>query len=122
MQTSQGHLWLETIFLSLVCQAQFCSYVLEEVSFYSSNAYSLLFVRIGSTSKLIVLIYVDDLIVTGDNLEEINVLKQSLRRKFASKDLGRLRYFLSIEMATSHRGLFLNQRKYVLDLLKESEF
>ncbi|KAL6200709.1 hypothetical protein ACLB2K_030490 [Fragaria x ananassa] len=61
-------------------------------------------------------------VLRSDNLEEINVLKQSLRRKFAIKDLRRLKYFFDIEMATSHRGLFLNQRKYVLDLLKESEF
>ncbi|KAK9911087.1 hypothetical protein M0R45_035010 [Rubus argutus] len=96
------------------------SSVLEEVGFHRSNADSSLFVRIGSTSKLVVLIYVDDLIVTGDNVEEINILKQSLQRKFAIKDLGPLKYFLGIEMATSHKGLFLNQRKYVLDLLKDA--
>lgn len=66
-----------------------------------------------------VLIYVDDLIITGDNMDEIVSLKQSLHQKFAIKDLGKLNYFLGIEMATSHKGLFLNQRKYVLDLLRE---
>ena len=97
------------------------SSVLGEVGFRRSNDDSSLFVRIGSTSKLVVLIYVDDLIVTGDNVEEINILKNSLRRKFAIKDLGPLKYFLGIEMATSHKGLFLNQRKYVLDLLKDAD-
>ncbi|CAL8162018.1 unnamed protein product [Prunus armeniaca] len=80
------------------------SSVLEVVGFQSSNADSSLFVRSGSVGKLVVLIYVDDLIVT----------------KFSIKDLGVLKYFLGIEMATSHEGLFLNQRNYVLDLLKES--
>ncbi|KAL6220334.1 hypothetical protein ACLB2K_008090 [Fragaria x ananassa] len=51
------------------------SSVLEEVGFRRSNVDSSLFVQIGSTSKLVVFIYVDDLIVTSDNLEEINVLK-----------------------------------------------
>ncbi|XP_062028859.1 uncharacterized mitochondrial protein AtMg00810-like [Rosa rugosa] len=97
------------------------SSVLEEVGFQRSNADSSLFVRIGSTSKLVVLIYVDDLIVTGDNVEEINTLKQSLRNRFALKDLGILKYFLGIEVATSQKGLFLNQRKYVPDLLQDTD-
>lgn len=97
------------------------SSVLEEVGFHISNADSSLFVRIGSAGKLVVLIYVDDLIVTGDNIEEINSLKQALQIKFALKDLGILKYFLGIEMATSHKGLFLNQQKYVLDLLQDAD-
>ena len=68
-----------------------------------------------------VLIYVNDLIITGDNVDELNALKQSLHHKFAIKDLGVLKYFLGIEMATSIKGLFLNQRKYVLDLLDEAK-
>ena len=64
-----------------------------------------------------VLIYAD-LIITGDNMDEIVSLKQSLHQKFAIKDLGKLNYFLGIEMTTSYNGLFLNQRKYV-DLLRE---
>ncbi|XP_068331522.1 uncharacterized protein [Pyrus communis] len=71
--------------------------------------------------KLVVLIYVDDLIVTGDNMSEINALKQYLNNKFAIKDLGTLKYFLGIEMAHSHKGFFLNQRKYVMDLLHEAK-
>ncbi|CAL2265124.1 unnamed protein product [Prunus armeniaca] len=74
----------------------------------------------GSVGKLVVLIYVDDLIVTGENADEINNLKWNLQQKFSIKDLGVLKYFLGIEMATSHKGLFLNQRNYVLDLLNES--
>ncbi|KAM2673816.1 hypothetical protein EV2_015076 [Malus domestica] len=52
-------------------------------------------------------------------MDEIVSLKQSLHQKFAIKDLGKLNYFLGIEKATSHNGLFFNQRKYVLDLLQE---
>ncbi|CAL8119105.1 unnamed protein product [Prunus armeniaca] len=96
------------------------SSVLTSVGFKSSNADSSQFVRTGAMGKLVVLIYVDDLIITGDNADEIFNLKQSLRQRFAIKDLGILKYFLGIEVATSHRGLFLNQRKYVLDLLKEA--
>ncbi|CAN6717067.1 unnamed protein product [Malus baccata var. baccata] len=70
--------------------------------------------------KLVVLIYVDDLIITGDNESEIEALKRSLHCTFSIKDLGRLKYFLGIEMATSHKGLFLSQRKYAVDLLSEA--
>ncbi|KAM2944179.1 hypothetical protein COP2_027257 [Malus domestica] len=96
------------------------SSVLINVGFERSNADSSLFVRSGTAGTLVILVYVDDLIITGDNAEEIKELKHSLQQRFAIKDLGVLRYFLGIEMATSHKGFFLNQRKYVLDLLKEA--
>ncbi|KAM1709738.1 hypothetical protein TB1_000224 [Malus domestica] len=96
------------------------STVLHSIGFKRSNADSSLFVRTRAASKLVVLIYVDDLIITGDNAAEITTLKQSLQQKFAVKDLGVLKYFLGIEMASSYKGLFLNQRKYVMDLLKDA--
>ncbi|KAM2101392.1 hypothetical protein ACFX1Q_028504 [Malus domestica] len=73
----------------------------------------------SSAGKLVVLIYVDDLIVTCDNLTEIQMLKGILHGKFAIKDLGTLKYFLRIEITSSSKGLLLNQRKYILDLLQE---
>ena len=96
--------------------------VLENFGFVHSNhGDSSLFVRTGINGKLVVLIYVDDLIITGDNATVIAALKLSLHQTFAIKDLGRLKYFLGIEMATSSKGLFLHQRKYVMDLLKEEK-
>ncbi|KAM2907145.1 hypothetical protein COP2_046815 [Malus domestica] len=96
------------------------SSVLEVAGFKRSHADSSLFVRNGVQGKLVVLIYVDDLIITGDNMDELEALKRSLHQQFAIKDLGSLKYFLGIEMATSSKSLFLNQRKYVLDLLDEA--
>jgi Reverse transcriptase (RNA-dependent DNA polymerase) len=66
------------------------------------------------------LIYVDDLVVTGSDQNGIDTLKTYLKTKFDIKDLDNLRYFLGIEIARSQKGLFLCQRKYVLDLLKET--
>lgn len=54
-------------------------------------------------------------------MDEITSLKQSLHQRFAIKDLGKLKYFLGIEVATSQKGLFLNQCKYVIDLLQEAD-
>ena len=79
-----------------------------------------MFVRTGKMGRLIVLVYVDDLIITGDSAAEIDALKRSLHATFAIKDLGELRYFLGIEMDQSSSGLFLNQRKYIVDLLNEA--
>ncbi|KAI5354969.1 hypothetical protein L3X38_007864 [Prunus dulcis] len=101
----------------MVCKVEFSS---RGSGFQSSNADSSLFVRSGSTGKVVVLIYVDDLIVTSDSANEINNLKWYLKQKLAIKDLGVLKYFLGIEMATSHKRLFSNQRKYALDFLQES--
>jgi hypothetical protein len=45
---------------------------------------------------IVIVIYVDDLIITGDNDADISYLKKLLKQKFEMKDLGKLRYFLGI--------------------------
>nr|GEZ62428.1 integrase, catalytic core [Tanacetum cinerariifolium] len=65
------------------------------------------------------LVYVDDIIITGNNSSEIEKLKAFLNTKFMIKDLGRLKYFLDIEVINTENGLCMSQRKYCLDLLTE---
>ena len=67
------------------------------------------------------LVYVDDLIITGNNLEAIRKIKSQLKEKFDIKDLGYLKYFLGIGVAFSNKGLLISQRKYTLDLFKETD-
>jgi Reverse transcriptase (RNA-dependent DNA polymerase) len=62
-------------------------------------------------------VYVDDMIITGDDEGEIAQLKAKLGKEFEVKDLGQLRYFLGIERTRGVEGIVLSQRKYVLDLL-----
>jgi hypothetical protein len=95
------------------------SIALESLGFTRSSADSSLFIEIVSDHTLAVLIYVDDLIITGSNEASIAQLKRSLQQQFPIKDLGSLKYFLGIEMAASRKGLFLNQRKYIIDLLQD---
>jgi len=64
-----------------------------------------------------VLVYVDDLLITGDDDKGIPRLKQDLHTAFTIKDLGLARYFLGVEISRSSQGTLLNQRKYVLDIL-----
>ena len=80
-----------------------------------------LFIKHTSGGKTTVLIvYVDDIILTGDDEEEIQKLKKFLATEFEIKDLGSLKYFLGMEIARSRKGIAVSQRKYVLDLLKET--
>uniref|UniRef100_A0A803KSV8 Reverse transcriptase Ty1/copia-type domain-containing protein n=1 Tax=Chenopodium quinoa TaxID=63459 RepID=A0A803KSV8_CHEQI len=66
------------------------------------------------------IIYVDDMIITGNDEEEISDLKRKLFQEFEMKDLGNLKYFLGIEVLRSKQGIFIHQRKYILDLLAET--
>ena len=63
--------------------------------------------------------YVDDIVITGSDITGISSVKSFLHTQFHMKDLGMLKYFLGVEVNRSKRGIFLSQRKYVLDLLIE---
>jgi Reverse transcriptase (RNA-dependent DNA polymerase)/Integrase core domain/gag-polypeptide of LTR copia-type/GAG-pre-integrase domain len=91
-----------------------------KIGFKRSESDASMFTQKTSNGIVVILIYVDDLVITGDNLNGIESLKLQLKREFDIKDLGNLKYFLGIEIARSGKGLFLSQRKYVLDLLNES--
>ena len=67
-----------------------------------------------------VLVYADDLLITGDDEHFITQLKASLHAAFTIKDLGLACYFLAIEIACSSTGTFLNQRKYIMDILTDA--
>lgn len=67
-----------------------------------------------------ILVYVDDMIIVSNHNEESKKFKASLDKNFGIKDLGRLKYFLGIEVAHGHKGLFLNQRKYALGIIEEA--
>ncbi len=68
---------------------------------------------------VVIVIYVDDLIITGDSDEDIFDMKKLLKQKFEMKDLGKLHYFLGIEAIQSPKGIWLLQRQYALNKLFE---
>ncbi|GAU29902.1 hypothetical protein TSUD_379930 [Trifolium subterraneum] len=78
-----------------------------------------LFVKYGSNNKtLIVSLYVDDLICTGNDLSMIHDFKESMKKNFAMTDLGKMKYFLGVEVTQSEDGIFIHQHKYALEILK----
>ena len=66
------------------------------------------------------IVYVDNIILTGDYEEELLKLKSFFSKEFEIKDLKIFKYFLGMEIALSKIGIFVSQHKYVLDLLKKT--
>ena len=66
-------------------------------------------------------IFVEDIVLTRDDLEEIKCLKSYLGKEFKINDLGNLKYFLGIGVARYWEGIFISHRKHVLDLLQKPD-
>ncbi|KAL6327598.1 hypothetical protein AAG906_021889 [Vitis piasezkii] len=85
-----------------------------------SEADHSVFYHHNSSSQCIYLVvYVDDIVITGSDQEGIQRLKQHLFNHFQTKDLGKLKYFLGLEIAQSSSGVVMSQRKYALNILEE---
>ena len=95
--------------------------VIKLQGYIQSQADHTMFYKHSREGKIVVLIvYVDDIILTGDENLELERLKKTLTREFERKDLGPLIYFLGMEFARSKKGIFISQRKCILDLLSET--
>jgi hypothetical protein len=80
---------------------------------YDPNVYTK---KVGS-HLIILVLYVDDLILTGSDSKILNHVKTSLKKKFEMTDLGFLHYFLGLQVLQTNEGIFLSQSKYACDLL-----
>ncbi|GJZ58327.1 ribonuclease H-like domain-containing protein [Tanacetum coccineum] len=98
--------------------AKLTSTLIENGFSQSKSDYSL-YTKSDKGVFLALLVYVDDIIITGNSISEIEKFKVFLKFKFMIKDLGKLKYFLGIEVVDTDKGICLNQKKYVLDLLSE---
>ncbi|RVX19078.1 Structural maintenance of chromosomes protein 1 [Vitis vinifera] len=97
------------------------SSVVQEFGMLRSTAYHSVFYHHNSLGQCIYLVvYVDDIVITDSDQDGIQKLKQHLFTHFQTKDLGKLKYFLGIEIAQSSSGVVLSQRKYALDILEET--
>ncbi|XP_031277430.1 uncharacterized protein LOC116135863 [Pistacia vera] len=88
--------------------------------FRQSQADHSLFTLVTHTSIIIVVVYVDEILVAGNALPQIQFFKNLISTHFKNKDLGSLKFFLGLEVARTFTGIFLNQQKYALDILSDS--
>ncbi|KAJ0434928.1 putative RNA-directed DNA polymerase [Helianthus annuus] len=95
------------------------TFAMKNYEFRQSSSDHTLFLKQRNNLITCLIIYVDDMIITGDDYEEIAKPKKNLFKEFEMKNLGRLKYFLGIEVLRSKLGIFMCQKKYVLDLLAE---
>ncbi|XP_041029051.1 uncharacterized mitochondrial protein AtMg00810-like [Juglans microcarpa x Juglans regia] len=68
----------------------------------------------------IVPVYVDDILVVGNDVSQVSHFKSVISNHFKTKDLGPLKYFIGLEVVRSPSGIFLNQQKYAPDILDDS--
>ena len=80
-----------------------------------------MFISFDQSTTLIVLIYVDDILITGSSHMQVASLITKLNSEFALRDLGRPTYFLSIEVSYHDNYIHLSQTKYIFYLLHRTE-
>ncbi|KAK0573554.1 hypothetical protein LWI29_009785 [Acer saccharum] len=143
----QGHLtedvfmaqppgFVDPAFPSHVCRLQRAIYGLKQAprawynelrqfliqkGFVNSRSDTSLFIFNANGCVIFLLVYVDDIIVTGSDGNLVNEFITSLARRFSIKDLGALSYFLGVEVLPCASGLFLSQKKYVTELLTRTK-
>ena len=98
--------------------AKFSS-TISQHGFSSSSFDTALFLRWSGHGITILLLYVDDMIITGDDMQGIQDLKHFLGRQFEMKDLG-LNYFLGLEVSSSVDGYYLTQAKYTSGMISQA--
>lgn len=92
---------------------------LRAYGFTQSRSDHSFFVYSNKGVRLRILIYVDDLIISGTSPHDIQIFKDYLSTCFHMKDLGPVKYFLGLEVARSATGIYLCQRKYASDIVAE---
>ncbi|GJR46556.1 retrovirus-related pol polyprotein from transposon TNT 1-94 [Tanacetum coccineum] len=79
-----------------------------------------IFYSSSNAGCILLVVYVDDIVITGSDKAGIEKLKSFIGTCFQTKDLGSLKYFLGYEVSRSSKGICLSQRKYCLDLLDDA--
>ena len=96
--------------------AKFSS-TISHLGYTASHYDSALFLHRTDKGTILLFLYVDDMIITGDDLNGIQKLKDFLSQQFEMKDLGHLSYFLGLKITHSTDRLYITQAKYASELL-----
>ena len=93
--------------------------ILRELSFAKCSKEPSLFQKQTKRAILIVAVYVDDLLITGSSLNAIQDFKEEMAAKFEMSDLGKLTYYLGIEVTQLEDAIILKQERYSVKILEE---
>lgn len=93
---------------------------LSSTGFIQSPHDHCLFIKGSGSNLIILLVYVDDILLVSPSLAAIQHAKAFLDKAFTIKDLGEAKFFLGLEIARSSQVIYINQRKYALDLLSDA--
>jgi len=85
----------------------------------SKSDYSL-FTRLQGDSYIALLVYVDNIIIAGNNVVAISQLSAYLNSQVCLKDIGKVKYFFGLEIARTDAGISVCQQKYTFDILEDS--
>ncbi|CAH9140808.1 unnamed protein product [Cuscuta epithymum] len=86
--------------------------------FLQSRSDSSMFIYCQGSHRVYILLYVDDILITGNSSSLVQSIIRLLSQTFAMKDLGDLHFFLGIQTVRTPTGIFLSQQKYISDLLR----
>jgi hypothetical protein len=89
------------------------------IGFVKSLSESTLYVKHKGKNSLIISLYVDDLLVTGNDTRLVEEFKQEMMQAFEMTDLGLMTFFLGIEIKQNENDVFIYQKKYAKEILKK---
>ena len=92
---------------------------MKEYGFKQAMTNHTLFYKRDDDDITLLIVYVDNMIVTGSKFTKIEKLWSYLAKEFEMKHLGALKCFVGIEVSRSKQGLFVSKQKYTLNLLVE---
>ena len=117
MQIEQEFVWLKASFKTVEHRAHKIPQTNKLFQF--KRDYSL-FCKEENEKMCAILVYVDDILITGDDIESIAQLKIELNKEFTSKDLGEMIFFLGLKVCRTSAGSMLSQRKYIRDIVRDA--
>ncbi|XP_025980644.1 uncharacterized mitochondrial protein AtMg00810-like [Glycine max] len=92
----------------------------QDLGFVKSPSEAALYVKLVDANSIIIVVYVDDLLVTRSDEKLIKEFKVEMLKAFEMKNLGLMSFFLGIEVKQDHGGILIHQKKYAREILKKS--
>ena len=92
---------------------------LMKLGFRKSLSETTLYIKGDDVNFIVVSVYVDNLLVTGSNVELVDKFKEDMKMVFEMTDLGEMTYFLGMEIKQKEEEVFISQKKYAKEILKK---